>query len=57
MSVREGRICGVPTRLFRMSFTGEMGFEVNVPADFGPAIWEAIYVRKSKSARWLCLWH
>ncbi|MBP1859133.1 sarcosine oxidase subunit alpha [Rhizobium herbae] len=42
MSVREGRICGVPTRLFRMSFTGELGFEVNVPADFGPAIWEAI---------------
>jgi len=42
MSVREGKICGVPTRLFRMSFTGELGFEVNVPADFGPAIWEAI---------------
>ena len=42
MSVREGKICGVPTRLFRMSFTGELGFEVNVPADFGPAVWEAI---------------
>ena len=26
-----GRICGVPTRLFRVSFTGELGFEVNVP--------------------------
>jgi sarcosine oxidase subunit alpha len=45
MSVAEGRICGVPTRLFRMSFTGELGFEVNVPADFGPAIWEAIRAR------------
>ena len=42
MSVREGRICGAPTRLFRVSFTGELGFEVNVPADFGPAIWDAI---------------
>jgi sarcosine oxidase subunit alpha len=45
MSVAEGRICGVPTRLFRMSFTGELGFEVNVPADFGPAVWEAIRAR------------
>ncbi|WP_455270135.1 sarcosine oxidase subunit alpha [Rhizobium herbae] len=45
MSVREGKICGVPTRLFRMSFTGETGFEVNVPADFGPAVWAAIYKR------------
>ncbi|MCV3735980.1 sarcosine oxidase subunit alpha [Rhizobium sp. TRM96647] len=43
MSVREGRICGVPTRLFRMSFTGEAGYEVNVPADYGQAVWEAIW--------------
>jgi sarcosine oxidase subunit alpha len=45
MSVREGKICGVPTRLFRMSFTGEAGFEVNVPADYGQAVWEAIWAR------------
>jgi sarcosine oxidase, subunit alpha len=45
MSVREGKICGVPTRLFRMSFTGETGFEVNVPADFGPAVWAAIWAQ------------
>ncbi|WP_421593919.1 sarcosine oxidase subunit alpha [Shinella sp. M27] len=45
MSVREGKICGVPTRLFRMSFTGEAGYEVNVPADYGQAIWEAIWAR------------
>ncbi|HEV2441351.1 MAG TPA: aminomethyltransferase family protein, partial [Steroidobacteraceae bacterium] len=24
-------------------FTGELGFEVNVPADFGLAVWQAIY--------------
>jgi sarcosine oxidase subunit alpha len=29
--------------LFRVSFTGELGFEVNVPADHGLAVWEAIY--------------
>ncbi len=43
MSVREGKICGVPTRLFRMSFSGERGFEVNVPADYGEAVWEALW--------------
>ncbi|ANH05305.1 sarcosine oxidase subunit alpha [Shinella sp. HZN7] len=45
MSVREGKICGVPTRLFRMSFTGEAGYEVNVPADYGEAVWQAIWAR------------
>lgn len=43
MAVREGHIGGVPTRLFRVSFTGELGFEVNVPADYGGAVWEAIW--------------
>ena len=43
MAVRTGRICGVPTRLFRVSFTGELGFEVNIPADYGLAVWQAIF--------------
>ncbi len=43
MSVREGRICGVPMRLFRVSFTGELGYEINVPADYGRAVWEAVF--------------
>jgi sarcosine oxidase, subunit alpha len=43
MSVARGRICGVPLLLMRVSFTGELGFEVNVPADFGLAVWQAIY--------------
>jgi sarcosine oxidase subunit alpha len=43
LGVTGGRICGVPMRLFRVSFTGELGFEVNVPADYGQAVWEAIH--------------
>jgi sarcosine oxidase subunit alpha len=43
MGVAQGRICGVPLLLFRVSFTGELGFEVNVPADYGAAVWQAIY--------------
>jgi sarcosine oxidase subunit alpha len=42
MSVREGRICDVPIRLFRVSFTGELGYEINVPADYGAAVWHAV---------------
>lgn len=45
MSVAECMVMGVPARLFRVSFTGEIGFEVNVPADFGPAVWQAIWER------------
>ena len=43
MSVGECRFCGVPARLMRVSFTGERGFEINVPSDYGRAVWEAIW--------------
>jgi len=43
MSVGRGRICGAPMLLFRVSFTGELGFEINVPADFGRSVWEAVH--------------
>jgi len=45
MSVRACRILGAPCRLFRVSFTGEVGYEINVPSDFGRAVWEAVYER------------
>ena len=45
MSVAVGSILGVPMRLFRVSFTGELGFEVNVPAGHAQAIWEAVHAR------------
>ena len=43
MGVQRGSICGVECRLFRVSFTGELGFEINVPADYGRAVWEALF--------------
>ena len=42
MAIREGTICGIPTRLFRVSFTGELGFEINVPTAYGRAVWERL---------------
>jgi sarcosine oxidase, subunit alpha len=45
MSIADARICGVPMRLMRVSFTGELGFEVNVPSGYGTKIWQAILER------------
>ena len=42
MSVAECRVCGVDARLFRVSFTGESGYEINVPAGHGPSVWDAV---------------
>lgn len=42
MSVVECRVAGYPVRLFRVSFTGEMGYEINVPARHGRALWELL---------------
>jgi len=39
MSVREARVAGLPARVFRMSFTGELGYEINVPAGEGARLW------------------
>jgi sarcosine oxidase subunit alpha len=27
---------GIPVRVFRITFSGELGYEINVPADYGP---------------------
>jgi len=43
MSVAECTVAGIEARLFRISFTGELGFEVNVPSAHGRAVWQALY--------------
>ncbi len=40
MKFREGEVCGVKARVFRISFTGELSYEVNVPARYGRYVWE-----------------
>ena len=42
MSFREGTVAGTPARVFRVSFTGELSFEVNVNANYGRYVWESI---------------
>ena len=43
MSCRECTVAGMPARLFRISFTGEVGFEVNVPAHHGREMWDSLW--------------
>jgi sarcosine oxidase subunit alpha len=43
LSVARGQILRSPMLLFRVSFTGELGFEINVPSDHGLEVWEAVY--------------
>jgi len=42
MSSREGTAAGVPCRVNRVSFSGELAYEVNVRADYGRHVWEAL---------------
>lgn len=43
MQFRRGSICGVEARVLRASFTGEISYEISVPARYGLGLWEAVY--------------
>ena len=42
MDWRDGTVAGVTARVFRISFTGELSYEVNVPAHYGRHVWEQL---------------
>lgn len=42
MSWKEGTVGGVPARVFRISFTGELSYEINVQADYAMGVWEQL---------------
>jgi sarcosine oxidase subunit alpha len=42
MSVRNGTVAGVAARVMRISFSGELAYEINVPANFGESVWRAL---------------
>jgi sarcosine oxidase subunit alpha len=42
MGLREGRVGGIPARLIRIGFVGELGYEVHVPMSQGEALWDAL---------------
>ena len=42
MEWRDGNIADVAARVFRISFTGELSYEVNVSANYGHHVWEKL---------------
>ncbi|TBU71340.1 sarcosine oxidase subunit alpha [Phytopseudomonas daroniae] len=42
MTWQEGLVAGVPARVFRISFTGELSYEVNIQADYAMGVLEKI---------------
>ncbi|CAL9373951.1 Sarcosine oxidase subunit alpha [Streptomyces sp. enrichment culture] len=44
MAFRETTLaCGVPARVCRISFSGELAYEINVSAWYGRAVWERVH--------------
>lgn len=42
MALTEGTIAGAPVRIFRVSYSGELAYEVATPAGYAEPVWEAI---------------
>lgn len=42
MAFGECMIFGAPARLFRISFSGELAYELNVPSDYGHDVWQGL---------------
>jgi sarcosine oxidase subunit alpha len=43
MEWQDGTLGGFPVRIFRISFSGELSYEIAVPASHGLALWEALH--------------
>ena len=42
MDWRDATMGGIPVRVFRISFTGELSYEINIAATYGMAMWERL---------------
>lgn len=42
MHLRQAQIAGVPARLMRIGFVGELGYEIHFPAQYGDYLWGAL---------------
>ena len=42
MGYKESDLFGVPARIFRISFSGELAYEINVESNYGTFMWEKI---------------
>ncbi len=43
MQIEDAVVAGIESRVARISFSGELAFEINVPMTYGLALWEAVF--------------
>ncbi|MFC3283076.1 sarcosine oxidase subunit alpha family protein [Litchfieldella rifensis] len=48
MDWREGKVADVPARVFRISFTGELAYEINVQANYAMHVWKTLFEHGDK---------
>jgi sarcosine oxidase subunit alpha len=48
MGFKEGKIGGAPVRVFRISFSGELSYEIATPSLYGLPLWRALFDVGSK---------
>jgi len=53
MDWKAGTVAGVEARVFRISFTGDLSYEINVPAHFGAHVWQALFAESERAGHGL----
>jgi len=48
MGLALGKVAGISARVYRISFTGELSYEINVPAAYGLSLWQALMMAGEK---------
>jgi sarcosine oxidase subunit alpha len=48
MSFKDGQFAGIPARVYRISFTGELSYEINVQPSYALALWRALMTAGEK---------
>ncbi len=48
MTWRDAQVGGVPVRIFRVSFTGELSYEINIPSTYGRWLWDQVIEKGAK---------
>ncbi|MDF1758387.1 MAG: sarcosine oxidase subunit alpha family protein [Legionellaceae bacterium] len=42
MRIQDAMLLGVPVKILRISFTGELSFEIHYPSHLGPKVWDLV---------------
>ena len=51
LAVRTGHLAGIPVRLLRVGFVGELGYEIHCPASYGEALWDLLLASRCPPLR------